>query len=67
MAFWDVLVRILVGSILVFLGVEKGGVFIIATIVGIVLILTAITGFCLIYKIAGISSKGEGQQACNEC
>ena len=59
MALWDALVRILVGSILVLFGVEKGGVFIIATFVGVVLILTAITGFCLIYKIAGISSKGE--------
>jgi hypothetical protein len=28
-----------------------------------VLILTAITGFCLIYKIAGISSKEEPAQA----
>ncbi len=63
MALWDALVRILVGSILVFLGVEKGEVFVIATFVGVVLILTAITGFCLIYKIAGISSKGEPAQA----
>ncbi len=57
MAFWDVLVRILVGSILVYFGVEKGGVFVISTFVGVVLLLTAITGFCPLYKIAGISSK----------
>ncbi|ACD66116.1 MAG TPA: DUF2892 domain-containing protein [Sulfurihydrogenibium sp.] len=63
MALWDALIRILVGSILVLLGVEKGGIFVIATFVGVVLILTAITGFCLIYKIAGISSKGEPTQA----
>jgi uncharacterized membrane protein len=63
MALWDALVRILVGSILVFLGIEKGGVFVIATFVGVVLMLTAITGFCFIYKISGISSKEEPAQA----
>ena len=59
MALWDVLVRILVGTMLVYLGVEKGGVFVVATFVGVVLLLTAITGFCPLYKIAGISSKEE--------
>lgn len=59
MALWDVLVRVLVGTMLVYLGVEKGGVFIVATFVGVVLLLTAITGFCPLYKIAGISSKEE--------
>jgi uncharacterized membrane protein len=63
MALWDALVRILVGSILVLFGAEKGGIFVIATFVGVVLILTAITGFCLIYKISGISSKEEPAQA----
>ncbi|MGB9766202.1 MAG: YgaP family membrane protein, partial [Sulfurihydrogenibium sp.] len=49
MALWDILVRVLVGSILVYFGVEKGGVFMIATFVGLVLLLTAITGFCPLY------------------
>ncbi len=57
MALWDILVRVLVGSILVYFGVEKGGVFMIATFVGLVLLLTAITGFCPLYKITGLSSK----------
>jgi uncharacterized membrane protein len=57
MAFWDVLVRILIGTMLVYLGVEKGGVFVVATFVGVIMLLTAITGFCPLYKIAGISSK----------
>lgn len=57
MAFWDVLVRILVGTILVYLGVEKGGVFVVSTFVGVIMLLTAIIGFCPLYKIAGISSK----------
>ena len=57
MAYWDILVRVLVGSILVYFGVEKGGIFIAATFVGVVLLLTAITGFCPLYKISGISSK----------
>ncbi len=57
MAFWDVLVRILIGTMLVYLGVEKGGVFVVATFAGVIMLLTAITGFCPLYKIAGISSK----------
>jgi hypothetical protein len=57
MALWDILVRVLVGSILVYFGVEKGGVFMIDTFVGLVLLLTAITGFCPLYKITGLSSK----------
>jgi len=59
MALWDAIVRVLVGAILIFLGIEKGGVFVIAFWVGVILILTAITGFCPLYKIAGISTKGD--------
>ena len=57
MAWWDAIVRVLVGSILVWLGVEKGGVWIIGKIVGLVLMLTAILNFCPLYKIAGVSTK----------
>jgi hypothetical protein len=57
MAWWDAIVRILLGSILVWLGVEKGGVWIIGEIVGIVLMLTAIFNFCPLYKIAGVSTE----------
>ncbi len=57
MAWWDAIVRVLLGSILVWLGVEKGGVWIIGEIVGLVLMLTAILNFCPLYKIAGISTK----------
>lgn len=59
MALWDAMVRILVGALLVMLGFLKGGVFVIGIFVGVILILTAITGFCPLYKIAGISSKSE--------
>lgn len=59
MALWDAMVRILIGALLVTLGFLKGGIFVIAMFVGIILILTAITGFCPLYKIAGISSRGE--------
>ena len=59
MALWDAIVRVLVGAILIFLGIEKGGVFVIAFWVGVILIVTAITGFCPLYKIAGISTKGD--------
>lgn len=59
--FWDAVVRVIVGTIFIFLGVEKGGVFEIAQIVGYVLILTSIIAFCPLYKLAGVSSK------CEEC
>ncbi|NPA53382.1 MAG: DUF2892 domain-containing protein [Aquificae bacterium] len=57
MAWWDAIIRVLIGSILAWLGMEKGGAWIIAQILGIVLILTAIFGFCPLYKITGISTK----------
>lgn len=59
MALWDSMVRLLVGGLLVMLGFLKGGVFVIGIFVGVIMILTAITGFCPLYKVAGISSKGE--------
>jgi len=57
--FWDAVVRVIVGAILVWLGIEKGGVFEIAKVVGILLIITAIFAFCPLYKLAGISTKCE--------
>ncbi len=57
MALWDAIVRVLVGITLITLGVELGGVFAIATFVGIILILTAITGFCPLYLLTGFSSE----------
>ncbi|ACO03958.1 MAG TPA: DUF2892 domain-containing protein [Persephonella sp.] len=59
MAFWDAVVRVLIGIILIFLGIEKGGAWVIGEVVGFVLILTAITTFCPLYTLAGVSSKGE--------
>lgn len=61
MAFWDAVVRVLIGAILIWLGIEKGGIFEITYWVGIILILTAIIAFCPLYKIAGISTKCEGE------
>lgn len=63
MALWDAMVRVVLGFMLLMLGVLKGGIFTIGIFVGIVLILTAITGFCPLYLISGISSKGEEKQA----
>lgn len=63
MALWDAMVRVLVGAMLVSLGFLKGGVFTISIFLGVILILTAITGFCPLYKIAGISSKSEEVKA----
>ncbi|WP_457622630.1 YgaP family membrane protein [Persephonella sp.] len=59
MAFWDAIVRVLIGLILIYLGIEKGGAWILGEFLGFVLILTAVTTFCPLYTIAGVSSKGE--------
>ena len=59
MALWDAIIRVLIGATLITLGVELGGVFVIGTFVGIVLILTAITGFCPLYLLTGFSSEEE--------
>ncbi len=59
MAFWDAIVRTLVGLILIWLGIEKGGIFVIAEVVGFILLLTAITTFCPLYLLTGIKTKGE--------
>lgn len=61
MAFWDAVIRVLIGAILIWLGIEKGGVFVIGYFVGLILILTAIISFCPLYKLAGISTKCEGE------
>ncbi len=59
MAFWDAIVRTIIGLILIWLGIEKGGVFIIGEVVGFVLLITAVTTFCPLYLITGIKTKGE--------
>jgi hypothetical protein len=56
MALWDAILRVLVGGLLIAVAVELKGIFNIGLVVGIILILTAITGFCPLYKLAGISS-----------
>jgi hypothetical protein len=61
MALWDAIVRVLIGAILVFLDLEKDGIFEIGFWVGIILILSAIVGFCPLYKISGISTKCEDE------
>ena len=62
MAFWDVVVRVLIGAILIWLGIEKGEAWVIGELVGFVLIFTAIIGYCPLYTLAGVSSKGEETQ-----
>ncbi|WP_457639427.1 YgaP family membrane protein [Persephonella sp.] len=61
LGFWDAVIRVVVGAILVWLGIEKGGVFEITKVVGVVLILTAVFSFCPLYKLAGVSTR------CEEC
>ncbi len=60
----DRIVRAIVGIILVLIAIYEVGAAtvlgIILIIVGVVLIITAITGFCLLYTVLGIST-------CKDC
>jgi hypothetical protein len=53
LATWDRALRVVIGIILIYLAFTKGGLWWILGIIGLVLIGTAITGFCLLYKVLG--------------
>ncbi|MFZ8859353.1 MAG: YgaP family membrane protein [Thermocrinis sp.] len=52
-AVWDRATRAIIGLILIYLAFTNGGLWWILGIIGLVLIGTAITGFCLLYKLVG--------------
>ncbi len=54
----DRIIRAIVGIVLValWLTTVKGAAGIVLLVVGIILIITAITGFCLLYKLFGFST-----------
>ena len=62
MALWDAIARVLIGALLITLAVELKGIFTIALPVGLILILTAITGFCPLYKLTGYGSEIKTEQ-----
>ncbi len=62
MAWWDAILRVILGSIFIWLGVEKGGAWVIGEIFGFILMFTAILNFCPLYKIAGVSTSEENPQ-----
>lgn len=56
-AGWDRIVRVLAGIVLLVLGfggVLTGTLALVAEILGGILLLTGLTGFCLIYKLLNI-------------
>lgn len=57
----DRIIRAIVGAILVIVGLTalKGWAGIVALIIGLILLLTAATGFCLLYKVFGFSTLKE--------
>ncbi len=59
MALWDAIARVLIGALLITLAVELKGVFTIGLVVGVILILTAMIGFCPLYKLIGYGSQPE--------
>lgn len=58
---WDRVARLAVGLFLLYLGGFTGiGAPLVYVIVGAVLFLTGLTGFCLIYRLVGISTLAGG-------
>ncbi|RUM58870.1 MAG: DUF2892 domain-containing protein [Persephonella sp.] len=57
MALWDAIARVLIGALLITLAVELKGVFTVGLVVGVILILTAMIGFCPLYKLIGYGSQ----------
>jgi Inner membrane protein YgaP-like, transmembrane domain len=56
---WDRIIRVVLGIVLLILGLTVGaGIWwgIVLDIIGAVLILTGVTGFCLIYRLFNIST-----------
>ncbi len=61
----DRIIRVVLGGLLLWIGLwplsGRAGSFggLIVALVGIILLITALTGFCLIYKLLGISTSEE--------
>ncbi len=59
-AGWDRVVRVILGVVLLslyFMGSVSGTAGIIALIVGLVMLVTGLVGFCPLYKVVGFSTK----------
>lgn len=53
----DRIIRFVVGVVLVALGLIYQGTWsIVALVVGVIAIITALTGFCLLYKLFGVNT-----------
>ena len=63
MALWDAIVRVLIGALLITLAIELKGIFTLALPVGIIILLTAITGFCPLYKLVGYGSEVKTEES----
>jgi hypothetical protein len=58
-AAWDRIIRVVVGLVLFFLGITgvAGGVWMwVAYVLGVVMLLTGITGFCPLYSLFQITT-----------
>ena len=59
-AGWDRIVRVILGLVLLYLwlgSVLSGAVAVVLGIIGIVLIVTGIIGFCPLYRVIGFATK----------
>ncbi len=61
-AGWDRIVRVVLGLILLYLwlgGVLSGTLAIVLGIIGIILVITGVMGFCPLYKVLGFATRKE--------
>lgn len=59
-AGWDRIVRVVLGLVLLYLwlgGVLSGTVAIVLGIIGIILLITGIVGFCPLYRVLGFATR----------
>ncbi len=59
-ASWDRIVRVILGAVLLYLGlggVVAGGLGIVSDVLGAVLVLTGLVGFCPLYALFKLSTR----------
>ena len=59
----DRIIRAIAGAVLLIIGIflVQGTLGIVLDVIGVILLITAATGFCAIYALFGFDTVGEGQ------
>jgi hypothetical protein len=62
MVMWDRVLRFIIGAILVIIGLFKGGWWWVGVIIGVILIVTSVIGYCYLYALIGKGTKKESSE-----